>query len=295
MSLQAKIDCGQGAIRAVRFNKDGNYCITCGADKSVKLWNPYKQLKLKTYTGHSQEVIDADCSSDHSFICTGSVDKSVFYIDVKTAQIIRKYRAHIGRVNCVRFNLEESNLILSGSIDGKVRIWDLRSKSYEPLQEIDDFKDSVTHIDLNNHQILVSCLDKRVRLYDVRFGNMKCDYIGYPVTCSTLSKDDQCILVSLLDNRILLIDKFTGEMLNEYKGHINKDYQVESCMNNSSSVVISGSEDGNVYLWDVVDGKIKQKLRHLNKRTVHSISYNPLEDKILSAQEQFIYLWDLKE
>ena len=54
MNLAVKFDCGQGAIRAVRFNKDGNYCITCGADKNVKLWNPYKQLKLQMYSGHSQ-------------------------------------------------------------------------------------------------------------------------------------------------------------------------------------------------------------------------------------------------
>ena len=51
MKLEAKFDCGQGAIRVVRFNKDGNYCITCGADRSIKLWNPYKQIRLQTYSG----------------------------------------------------------------------------------------------------------------------------------------------------------------------------------------------------------------------------------------------------
>lgn len=95
-SLQDKFDCQQGAVRAVRFNKDGNYCVTCGADKSIKLWNPYKKSKLQTYVGHSNEVLDADCSSDHSFICSGSADKQVFYYDVKTAKIVRKYRAHAG-------------------------------------------------------------------------------------------------------------------------------------------------------------------------------------------------------
>ena len=64
----------------------------------------------------------------------------LFYYDVATTKIIRKYRAHIGRVNVVRFNLEESNLIISGSIDGKVRMWDLRSRSFEHIQEIDDCK-----------------------------------------------------------------------------------------------------------------------------------------------------------
>lgn len=96
MQQAARFDAQQGAIRAVRFNKDGNYCVTCGADKTVKLWNPYKQIRLQTYVGHSQEVLDADCSQDHSFICTGAADKSVFYFDVKTTKIIRKYRAHAG-------------------------------------------------------------------------------------------------------------------------------------------------------------------------------------------------------
>ena len=86
-----------------------------------------------------------------------------------------------GRVNCARFNPDESNLIISGSIDGKVRIWDLRSKSYEHLQEIDDCKDSVTYIDLNAQQLLISCLDKYVRLYDIRFGKMQCDFIDEQV------------------------------------------------------------------------------------------------------------------
>lgn len=84
-------------------------------------------------------------------------------------------------MNCVRFNPEESNLILSGSIDGRVRIWDLRSKSFDHVQELDDCKDSVTHLDLSasgHHQILVSCLDKCTRLYDLRQGRMQCDYIG---------------------------------------------------------------------------------------------------------------------
>lgn len=73
------------------------------------------------------------------------------------------------------------NILVSGSIDGKVRLWDVRTRSYEHLQELDDCKDSVTYIDLNSQQILVSCLDKRVRLYDIRLGKMFCDYIGEQV------------------------------------------------------------------------------------------------------------------
>jgi mitogen-activated protein kinase organizer 1 len=58
--LLGKLDGHQGAVMAVRFNRDGGYCLTCGRDRLVKLWNPHTQLLIKTYKGHGMEVNDAD-------------------------------------------------------------------------------------------------------------------------------------------------------------------------------------------------------------------------------------------
>jgi mitogen-activated protein kinase organizer 1 len=62
------IDTKHGAVRAVRFNVDGSYCLTCGADRKLKLWNPHKALPLKTYSGHADEVLDACSSCDNRCI-----------------------------------------------------------------------------------------------------------------------------------------------------------------------------------------------------------------------------------
>lgn len=132
-NLVETIDCNQGAVRAVRFNVDGNYCMTCGSDKSVKLWNPHKGVLLKSYSGHGYDVLDVCGSSDNSQLCSCSQDKTVILWDVASGKIVRKYRGHAGVVNCVRFN-EESTVILSGSIDGSVRAWDCRSRRMEPIQ-----------------------------------------------------------------------------------------------------------------------------------------------------------------
>ena len=43
------------------------------------------------------------------------------------------FQGHAGTVNTVRFN-EDSSVVISGSIDGTVRCWDVRSKRYEPIQ-----------------------------------------------------------------------------------------------------------------------------------------------------------------
>ncbi|XP_022314567.2 tyrosine-protein kinase transmembrane receptor Ror2-like [Crassostrea virginica] len=244
--------CKQGAVRAVRFNCDGNYCLTCGSDKSVKLWNPHRNLLLKTYHTHAYEVLDAQASCDNSQICTCGMDKYVCVTDVATGKSLRKYRGHAGIVNCVKYN-EDSSVILSGSTDNSVRIWDCKSRKLEPLQILDEAKDSVTSIQVSDHEILTGSADGFFRRYDLRTGKMHADFIGKAVSCVSFTKDGQCVLVGTLDDSIKLMDKDTGEMLNEFTGHQNHEYKVDSTLNCQDTHVISGSEDGFVYYWDLVE------------------------------------------
>ena len=37
-------------------SEDGEYCLSGGHDKLVKLWNPQRGRLIKTYTGHGREV-----------------------------------------------------------------------------------------------------------------------------------------------------------------------------------------------------------------------------------------------
>lgn len=45
--LKRTIEYNQGAIRAVRYNIDGNYCILCTSDRKMQLYNPQTGLFLK--------------------------------------------------------------------------------------------------------------------------------------------------------------------------------------------------------------------------------------------------------
>lgn len=45
-------------------------------------------------------------------------------------------------------------------------------------------------------------------------------------------------------------------MLQSYRGHCNKDYRIRSCLGLGDAVVISGSEDGKVYVWDLMGGQV---------------------------------------
>lgn len=212
-------------------------------------------------------------------------------------------------MNCVRFN-EDSSIALSGSIDGTVKCWDVKSKRQDPVQTLEETKDSVTSIDVSDHEILVGCADSKVRRYDLRNGHMHTDYVGRPVSSVAFTKDGQCLLVAASNDTVKLFDKQTGEMLQEFRGHLNKDYRIEAVLNNTDQVVLSGSENGFVFAWDLVEGTLVEKLDHSEAKkeeegggflggvsalTVHSLSFHPKKAELLTAARGKVYIWKTKE
>ncbi|XP_028035019.1 WD repeat domain-containing protein 83 [Bombyx mandarina] len=287
------IKCNQQAIRAVRFNVDGTYCLSCGADKKIKLWNPHRDLMLKTYGGHANEVLDAAGSCDSSHIVSASVDKSVILWDVTTAQPLRRYRHHASSVTCIKFN-EESTMAVSGSVDNTVAFWDIVSRRQEPVQVLRDAKDSITSLQVTDHEILTTSVDSHVRLYDIRMGKMISDYIGHIVTFGSLTRDGQCYILSCTDNSIKLFDKDSGELLNTFSGHECKDLLLENAVNEKDSHIISGSATGEIFYYDLISSSISKKLVHFNGKAVVSLSHHPTDNYLLSACEDEIKLWGVK-
>ncbi|CAF3232672.1 unnamed protein product [Rotaria sp. Silwood2] len=292
IALERKFPAAQGAIRCVRYNIDGNYCLTSGSDRTIKLWKPDSSLAIKTYTGHSQEVLDVHSSFDNSRLCSGGGDKRVLYIDVMSGKIVKKYQAHAGRVQAVCFN-EEATIIFSASIDGTVKIWDVKSREYDPIQVLDDAKDSVTSISLGNNELLTSSLDQRVRIYDIRYGKLYEDYIGHNLTYINLSHDQQCFLVGTLSSQIMLFDKISGKLLQTFVDYTNNTYMIENALSNDDQFIYSGSENGRLICWNLLTAKQICAIEHEpdSRRSVNTLTHHPKEDKLLTAQEGNIYLW----
>ena len=128
--------------------------------------------------------MDIDCSYDSGFLLSGSKDKTVIVWDVMSGQVVRRIRAHIGPVNTVCFN-EDASVLISGSLDGTVKLWDNKSKAHEPIQVLDEAKDSVSYVAVTDHEIVSVSLDGHLRRYDIRKGQMDDDNLhGKFVVCT---------------------------------------------------------------------------------------------------------------
>ena len=79
------------------------------------------------------------------------------------------------------------------------------------------------------------------------------------------------------------MDKGNGQMLQLYKGHTNKDYRLRSCLGLADAVVISGSEDGEIYVWDVLEGKVIERLTAHDGKVANAVAFNGAKKEWASA------------
>lgn len=135
-------------------------------------------------------------------------------------------------------------------------------------------KDSVNSIAIDAHSIITGSIDGCIRNYDVRMGLLTEDQLPQAVTSVHISSDKNCILASCLDHSVRLIDRNDSSLLNTFSGHRNINYKIDSILTPDDSHVISGSEDNNVYVWDLVSAKLKTTLKgHTN--AVLTVAHHP--------------------
>lgn len=101
-----------------------------------------------------------------------------------------------------------------------VRAWDMRSRNRSPIQTLEGCKDSATSVSStpSGDELVVGCVDGRVRTYDLRAAKVHEDNVHAPVTHASLSHDGKCLLVTCLGGVVRLLEKESGSQLNSYTG-----------------------------------------------------------------------------
>ena len=222
--------------------------MTGSTDRQIRIFNPSsassqnknKQGPIQTYSAHGYEVLDlAVTEGNDKFISVGG-DKTVFLWDVATAQTLRRWNGHAGRVNSCAWGGAEESVAVTGSYDSTVKMWDTKSRSERPLMTLTDAKDSISSVQVTGWEIVAGSVDGRVRTYDIRTGQMDADVIGHPVTSVSVAKTNDSYLVSTLDSTIRLMDKRDGKLLQAFRDPEVQLYEHAR----SSSLILHSSRTG---------------------------------------------------
>jgi len=79
------------------------------------------------------------------------------------------------------------------------------------------------------------------------------------------------------------MDKGNGLLLQTYKDHCNKEFRIRSSLGMTDAVVVSGSEDGGLYAWNLLDGNVIEKLEAHSGKVASAVTFNGTKKEWASA------------
>ncbi|KAA8498569.1 WD repeat-containing protein 5 [Porphyridium purpureum] len=291
------------SVTCVKFSQEHGDCLaSSSSDSLIRLWDADRGRPLKAMAGHKSGVSEVAWSYDNAMLVSASDDHTCKIWDVETGQVRCDLVGHAHWAFCCSFN-PEGKLVASGSYDETVRLWDVRtSRCVRALKAHSDPVSSVS-FSCDGTVLASSSFDGLCRVWDLTIGkcmqtlDVKCGNSEVPASCMSFSPNSKFLLVSTLNGTIRLWDYSSSKpfFVKEYKGHENGRYCTFSTFVVASArkYVLSGSEDGKVYLWDLQSKEVVQILPgHVD--VVVTVAAHPCLPRIASGaleKDKTVKIW----
>lgn len=277
-----------GEIFAARFDSTGQHIASCSMDRSILLWNTYGQCEnYGMLTGHKGAVLDLQWSRDSHILFSASVDLTIASWDLETGLRIRKHVGHEEVINCINLSRRGLELILSGSDDGTVGIWDPRQKAAVNHIETEYPVTAVCLSEAGN-EIYSGGIDNSVKVWDARKMENIYSMTGHSDTITSLevSPDGQSLLSNSQDSTVRTWDVRpfapSDRSISTYDGApagFEKNL-IRASWSRTGDKICAGSGDRTVVVWDAKSTKLLYKLPG-HKGTVNDARFSPSEDTVI--------------
>ncbi|KAK7887568.1 WD domain protein [Exophiala xenobiotica] len=229
-------------VNAIAWSPVGPHYTLASAsdDKSILLWSPLSSdfpIQPSPLIGHSNYVYSLAFSPKGNMLVSGSYDEAVFLWDVRAGRVMRKLPAHSDPVRGVDF-LRDGTMVCSCSSDGLIRVWDAGTgQCLKTL--VDEDRRQVTSVRFtpNGKYLVAWTLDGCVRLWRYSEGACVKTYQGHV-------------------NARYSLGGVVGGYRGTERGQGQGQGQGQGMMGGGGAFLASGSEDGEVLVWDVTSKEV---------------------------------------
>ncbi|KAK4084075.1 hypothetical protein Purlil1_10419 [Purpureocillium lilacinum] len=276
-----------GEIFAAKFDPTGNLIASGSMDRSILLWRTYGDCEnYGLLKGHKGAVLDLQWSRDSEILYSASADTHLASWDLTSGARIRRYIGHEEVINTMDVSKRGEELLVSGSDDSTIGIWDPRTKNAVDYIET-DFPITAVAISQAGNEIFSGGIDNDIRVWDLRKKSVVYSMLGHSDTVTSLrvSPDSQSLLSYAMDATVKTWDirpfapterqirTFDGSNMGIEKNLLGASWDAEG------KKIAAGSGDGTANVWSSETGKLLYKLPG-HRGTVNCAEFAPSKEPI---------------
>ncbi|XP_066496173.1 WD repeat-containing protein 44 [Tiliqua scincoides] len=248
----------QESLNSSKSDNDTGVCSGTDEDPDDKN-TPFRQRPFCKYKGHTADLLDLSWSKNY-FLLSSSMDKTVRLWHISRRECLCCFQ-HIDFVTAIAFHPRDDRYFLSGSLDGKLRLWNIPDKKVALWNEVDGQTKLITAANFcqNGKYAVIGTYDGRCIFYDTEHlkyhtqihvrSTRGRNRVGRKITGIEPLPGENKILVTSNDSRIRLYDLRDLSLSMKYKGYVNSSSQIKASFSHDFTYIVSGSEDKYVYIW----------------------------------------------
>ncbi|KAI8911943.1 WD40-repeat-containing domain protein [Powellomyces hirtus] len=294
-------------ITSLDFHASGEVCVTASKDDSLRLYDAINGTAKHFVWSKKYGCAHARFTHSRSSIIYASTkeDDTIRYHSLHDNKYLRYFRGHTDSVVDLGMS-PNSDSFLSASIDGSVRLWDLRTQHCQGLAGSQGRGRPSIAFD-QVAKVFAIAIHTKIRLYDVvnfdagPFSTLDIQSPARPggttpppIVAIEFANDGKDILVSTAGDVCYLVNSYAkpqdgDPVRHELKGHVNaRNVDLTAALSPDAKFAACGSEDGSIHFWESDTGKRVTSLSgHVEIPTI--VKWNPKYMMFASANTQMAF------
>ncbi|XP_027093048.2 protein ROOT INITIATION DEFECTIVE 3 isoform X1 [Coffea arabica] len=248
---------------------------------SILYWSWNKpQPEVKSFPTEPINALASNCEG--TYMVGGGVSGEIYLWEVATGRLLKKWHAHYRAVTCLVFS-DDQSLLISGAEDGSVRVWSLlmifddqRREEAKYLYEYSFSEHTLKVTDVAagyggcNAIIVSSSEDRTCKVWSLSGGKLLRNIV-FPSIIDAVVLDpgehvfyaggrDGKIYIAALNAQVNSSSNYGFHII----GSLSEHNKAITCLGLSMDgyLLVSGSEDGMVRVWDTRTRNIFRVFRH---------------------------------
>lgn len=230
-----------------------NLVASGGGDDKAYVWDSNSGGLLKELPGHGDSVVSLAFSFDGKYVASGGMDGIAHICHLESENIMSLQGPN--EITWIRWH-PRGNVVLAGGEDGSIWMWSIPSGNC--MQVFSGHTESVTCGDFSpdGKSIVSASTDGSLIIWNpqtgaatFKFNAVDSRFHQAPVTCLSLSHDNQMAITGAQDGSIRLLHLSQKKIIGSFNSH--SDSIEGLCFSSNLNFAISGSVDGKICIWDL--------------------------------------------
>ena len=250
-------------ISSLSINPSGKW-IAFGSKylNQLLVWEWKSETYIYKQQGHMNDINLIAFSPEGGQLASGADDGRIKIFDISSSNCLITFFDHTAKITGLEYALNKSNVLVSSSLDGTVRAYDLiKYKNFRIMTTPKQTQLICCSVDYSGEIVAAGSLDTyNIFVWSLKTGDLIDVLNGHtgPVSCLAFSHINDILISGSWDNTVKMWELYTKKGISETYEHNSKITAI-ALSPNDKEVAVS-TLNGELYTWDIETSSIKNIL-----------------------------------